>query len=361
MAETQARTPAALDFRMPAEWHPHHSTWLSWPKDPETWPDRLTQVEKIYLEIISALTPHEFVDLLTDDEATEQKVRQLCTFPSVARIRFHHKPTVDSWIRDYGPNFLIGPNGTLAFNDWIFNAWGNKYEALKQDDDVPRLLEPILQLPRFSPGIVMEGGSIDVNGTGCVLTTEQCLLNPNRNPELNRSEIEQFLKDYLGVTKVLWLGEGIVGDDTDGHIDDIARFVASDVIVCALEDDPEDANYEILRDNLARLKAMTDIAGRRFEIVTLPMPGVVGGTSTTTRVLDRLPASYANFYIANNVVLLPVFGHANDTRALETLQTVFPDRRVIPINCEPLVWGMGTIHCVTQQQPDPCKPAFIRG
>ena len=353
MDEMQTNTPAALGFRMPAEWHPHHSTWLTWPKDPETWPDRLTQVEKIYLEMISALTPYEIVDLLVDDEETEQKIRQLCTFPGAARIRFHRIPTVDSWIRDYGPNFLIGSNGSLAFNDWIFNAWGNKYEALKQDDAVPRLLEPTVQLQRFSPGIVLEGGSIEVNGAGCVLTTEQCLLNPNRNPELSRREIEQTLKDYLGVTKVLWLGEGIVGDDTDGHIDDIARFVVPDVIVCALEDDPDDANYEILRDNLSRLKSMTDAAGRPFEIVTLPMPGVVGGTSTATRVLDRLPASYANFYIANNVVLLPVFGHANDTRALETLQSVFPNRRVIPIDCEPLVWGMGTIHCVTQQQPHP--------
>ena len=197
----------------------------------------------------------------------------------------------------------------------------------------------------------MEGGSIEVNGAGCVLTTEQCLLNPNRNPQLNRTEIEQYLKDYLGVTKVLWLAEGIVGDDTDGHIDDIARFVAPDVIVCAVEDDPSDANYDLLQDNLARLNSMTDANDQPFKIVTLPMPGIVGGTSTGTRDLERLPASYANFYIANNVVLLPVFNHANDTRATETLQRVFRDCRVIPINCEPLVWGMGTIHCVSQQQP----------
>lgn len=349
MADAQLKTPAALGFRMPAEWHPHESTWLTWPKDPETWPDRVTHVEEIYLKMISALIPHETVDLLVDDEETEQQVRARCGAP--ARLRFHHVQTVDSWIRDYGPNFLIGPNGELAFNDWIFNAWGNKYEALKHDDSVPRQLESIERLQRFSPGIVMEGGSIEVNGAGCVLTTEQCLLNPNRNPQLSRDEIEQYLKDYLGVTKVLWLGEGIVGDDTDGHIDDIARFVAPNVIVCAVEDDPLDANYEILQDNLARLRSMTDADGRPFEIVTLPMPGIVGGMSTSTRDLDRLPASYANFYIANNVVLAPVFGHTNDTRAVETLEQLFPGRRVVPINCEPLVWGMGTIHCVTQQQP----------
>jgi len=351
MAEPQAQTPAALGFRMPAEWHPHYATWLTWPKDPETWPDRVTQVEEIYLKMLAALTPFEFVNLLVDDIETEQNVRARCSFHGAVNIRFQHLKTVDSWIRDYGPNFLLGPNDEGAFNDWIFNAWGNKYEALKKDDDIPRQLERILQLPRFSPEIAMEGGSIEVNGEGCVLTTEQCLLNPNRNPQLDRSEIEQYLKDYLGIAKVLWLGEGIVGDDTDGHIDDIARFVAPNTIVCAVEEDPVDPNYEILQDNLARLKSMTDVNGRPFEIVTLPMPGVVGGTSTGTRDLERLPASYANFYIANGVVLLPVFGHANDSRAVETLQRVFPVRRVMPINCEPLVWGMGTIHCVTQQQP----------
>lgn len=351
MAEQAHNTPAALGFRMPAEWHPHTSTWLTWPKDPETWPDRVSQVEEIYIEMISALTPHETVNLLVDDEETEKTVRSRCTPAATHGIRFHHLPTVDSWIRDYGPNFLIDGSGDGAFNDWTFNAWGNKYEELKKDDVVPVRLEKVLGLRRFEPGIVMEGGSIEVNGTGCVLTTEQCLLNPNRNPHLSRSDIEQYLKDFLGVTKVLWLGEGIVGDDTDGHIDDIARFVAPNVITCAVEDDPADANYELLQDNLARLKSMTDTTGRPFEIVTLPMPGIVGGTSTSTRDLDRLPASYANFYIANNVVLAPVFGHANDTRAVETLQTIFPGRQVVPINCEPLVWGMGTIHCVTQQQP----------
>jgi agmatine deiminase len=351
MDETQKQIPAPLGFRMPAEWHPHESTWLAWPKDPETWPGRVTQVEEIYLQMIAALTEHEFVDLLVDDEKTQREVLGRCSFSGAARIRFHRIQTVDSWIRDYGPNFLIDSTGELAFNDWGFNAWGNKYETLKQDDTVPRRLEPLLRIRRFSPGIVMEGGSIDVNGAGCVLTTEQCLLNPNRNPELSREQIEAYLKDYLGVTKVLWLAEGIAGDDTDGHIDDIARFVAPDVIVCAVEDDPEDANYYLLQDNLARLKSMTGAAGRPFEIVTLPMPGVVGGSSTGARDLERLPASYANFYIANNVVLLPVFGHVNDARAAETLQRLFSDRRVVPINCEPLVWGMGTIHCVTQQQP----------
>ncbi len=351
MPKLPPETPAALGFYMPAEWRPHAATWLTWPKDPETWPDRVSVVEDIYLQMMAALTPHEIVNLLVDDEAAEKMVRERCAFPTVQNIRFHRIETIDSWIRDYGPNFLIGPNNEAAFNDWIFNAWGNKYEVLKRDDEVPRVLEPLLGMRRFAPGIVMEGGSIEVNGAGCVLTTEQCLLNPNRNPQLSREEIEDYLKSYLGVTKVLWLGEGIVGDDTDGHIDDIARFAAENVIVCAVEDDPQDANYELLQDNLERLESMTDAHGRAFEIVTLPMPGIVGGTSTDTRNLDRLPASYANFYIANKVVLAPVFGHPNDARAVETLQRVFPDRRIVPINCEPLVWGMGTIHCVTQQEP----------
>jgi agmatine deiminase len=350
---TGAKTPRELGFYMPAEWTTHTATWLTWPKDPVTWPDRVPQVQQIFVDMIAALTPHEKVNLLVDDQESENAVRQRCRFYSAENLIFHQIETVDSWIRDYGPNFLISDRQQLAFNNWCFNAWGDKYEDLKRDDQIPSILAPKLNVEHFEPGIVMEGGSIEVNGAGCVLTTEQCLLNKNRNPHLSQNEIEEFLKNYLGVEKVLWLGEGIVGDDTDGHIDDIARFVAEDVIVCAVEDDPSDANYELLQDNLKRLKSMTNANGNEFEIVTLPMPGIVGGTSTDTRNLDRLPASYANFYIANKVVLAPVFGHSNDLRAVETLQSLFPTRRVMPINCEPLVWGMGTIHCVTQQQPQP--------
>ena len=363
---------------MPAEWRRHTATWLSWPKDPQTWPERVPQAQEIFLKMMASLAPNEIVNLLVDDAATEEVVRSRCAFPGADNVRFHQIETVDSWIRDYGPNFLVSETVSdivsdtlqfvgdsteklpttfgkqpLAYNDWIFNAWGNKYEELKNDDSIPKRLESVIRVPRFGPGIVLEGGSIEVNGAGCVLTTEQCLLNPNRNPQLSQSEIEQYLKAYLGARKVLWLGEGIVGDDTDGHIDDIARFVAPNVIVCAVEDDPEDANYKLLQDNLKRLQKMGDAGGRPFEIVTLPMPGIIGGESTDNRDLDRLPASYANFYIANEVVLVPIFGHANDARALETLQSLFDTRRVVGINCEPLVWGMGTIHCVTQQQPKP--------
>jgi len=372
-------TPADLGYHMPAEWQRHAATWLSWPKDPETWPDRVPLVEDIFLQMMAALSPHETVNLLVDTEAAEQAVRARCDFNGAGNIHFHRVPTVDSWIRDYGPNFLVRSNTTsdnfpfvadsrkdrsgeeidklfagqpLAYNDWIFNAWGNKYEELRQDDVIPARLETVLKVPRFEPGVVMEGGSVEVNGAGVVLTTEQCLLNRNRNPQLNRKQIEEYLKAYLGVRKVLWLAEGIVGDDTDGHIDDLARFVSPTKVVCVVEEDPADANYEILQDNLQRLRDMTDVFGQPFEIVTLPTPDIIGGASTAVRNLDRLPASYANFYIANNVVLAPIFGHRNDARALETLQQVFADRRVVGINCEPLVWGMGAIHCVTQQQPE---------
>jgi agmatine deiminase len=345
-------TPAELGYHMPAEWRRHQATWLTWPKDPLTWPDRVPIVEEIFLQMMAALAPNEAVNLLVDNAETEQGVRSRCSFPGAENIRFHQIPTVDSWIRDYGPNFLLSPKNELAYNHWVFNAWGNKYEELKRDSAIPARLESSLKVPRFEPGIVMEGGSIEVNGAKVVMTTEQCLLNPNRNPGLNRGEIEEYLRKFLGVQKVLWLGEGIVGDDTDGHIDDIARFASATTVVCALEDDPADANYQLLQDNLERLRQATDANGRAFEVVTLPMPGVVGASNdTSTRQLDRLPASYANFYIANNVVLAPIFGHPNDAKALEILQRVFPDRRVAGINCEPLVWGMGTIHCVTQQQP----------
>jgi agmatine deiminase len=339
-------TPAALGYRMPAEWHRHAATWLTWPKDPITWPDRVPQVQAIFVRMIELLAEHEVVNLLVDDEETKAAVTQRFTWPQARNVRVHVIPTVDSWIRDYGPNFLVNEAGATAFNHWGFNAWGGKYETLLADARVPTRLAPLLDgVPRFEPGLILEGGSIDVNGAGIVLTTEQCLLNKNRNPEVGREEIERTLCDYLGVRQVLWLGEGVAGDDTDGHIDDIARFVAVDTIVTAVEEDPTDANYHVLQDNLKRLEQARDEQGRPFRIVTLPMPGPVLADG------EPLPASYANFYIANSVVLLPVYGHANDQRAVDILQPLFPDRQVVAIQCEPLVWGMGAIHCVTQQQP----------
>jgi agmatine deiminase len=342
-------TPASLGFRMPPEWHPHEATWLSWPKDPQTWPDRVPQVETIFLRMIEVLAEHERVELLVDDEATEARVRSRMTWPQASKVRFNRLATVDSWIRDYGPNFLVGgpSSSELAYNDWGFNAWGGKYETLMADDRVPKALAPVLGVRRFEPGLVLEGGSIDVNGAGVVMTTEQCLLNANRNPDRTRGDIERALCEYLGVESVLWLGEGVAGDDTDGHIDDIARFVSPTTIVTVVEEDPADVNHRPLEDNLRRLQLARDPQARAYDIVRLPMPGPVLAEG------EPLPASYANFYVANGVVLLPVYGQANDERAVDTLQRLFPDRRVVPIDCEPLVWGMGAIHCVTQQQPQP--------
>jgi len=345
-------TPLKLGYHMPAEWEPHEATWLSWPKDPLTWPNRVPQAQEVFAQMIEALTPNEKVHLLVDDERMEEEVRKKLSLKKVNKenLLIHRIKTVDSWIRDYGPNFLVGavrePPLQMAYNCWIFNAWGEKYETLMADNGLPKRIASLLHLPIFEPGIVLEGGSIDVNGRGTVLTTEQCLLNKNRNPQLSKHEVENYLKDYLGVSRALWLGEGIVGDDTDGHIDDITRFVAEDTLVTVIEEDPTDENYKPLQDNLSRLKSMKDQDGRPLKIVTLPMPGPVlddeGG---------RLPASYANFYIANRVVLLPLYRHSNDQKAMEILRGLFPRRQIVGIECNELVFGLGAIHCATQQQP----------
>ncbi len=346
---SQTGTPRSLGFRMPPEWHPHQATWLAWPKDPKTWPDRIPQVEDIYVLMMAHLSPGEEVRLLVDDPQTEERVRRLLARARVqeSRVRIFQQPTADAWIRDYGPNFLIRDAGEprVAFNDWRFNAWGEKYPELMADDQIPARLADAIDFPRFEPGMVLEGGAIDVNGQGVVLTTEQCLLNPNRNPGMSKSQIEQCLRLFLGIDSLIWLGQGITGDDTDGHVDDVARFVSRDTIVCCVERDPKDENFPPLQENLERLRASRSASGEPFRVVPLPMPGPIEAAG------ERLPASYANFYIANRVVLVPTFRHPNDRIALQTIQQLFPDRRVLGIGCEPLVWGLGAIHCVTQQQP----------
>lgn len=340
--------PASLGYQMPPEWHPHQSTWLVWPKNPTTWRDQVAQIQETYLDLLALLTPNERVDLLVDDATTEKTVRDRLTHIDADRILFHRIKTADSWIRDYGPNFLLRAtkdDKELAFNHWKFNAWGNRYEDLKDDAVIPERLEPILKVPRFAPELVLEGGSIDINDQGVCLTTEQCLLNPNRNPSKSKPEIEQYLKDYLGIRQILWLEKGIAGDDTDGHVDNVARFVNSRTIVCSLEEDPCEDNYAPLQENYHQLLEARDVSGRPFEIVPLPMPGPLHAPQ------GRLPASYANFYIANGVVLLPTFSHPCDNRALEILQKLFPDRRVMGLDSRTIVGGLGALHCLTQQQP----------
>jgi agmatine deiminase len=340
-----------LGYRMPAEWAPHAGTWLTWPR-PEgiSFPDKYDTVPPVYAELIRHLTQVEDVNINVWNAQMESWVRDLLkkNKAPLDRVRFHHFPAYEPWCRDHGPIFLAREHDgkrERAVVDWGYNAWGNKYPPFDLDDAVPQQVAKLRGLPLFSPGIVMEGGSIEVNGFGTVLTTEACLLNPNRNPQLNQSQIEQYLKDYLGATNVLWLGEGIVGDDTDGHIDDITRFVNPSTVVTVVEEDPQDDNYHLLQDNLKRLRALRDQDGKSFRIVDLPMPGVVQHDG------QRLPASYANFYIANRLVLVPTYRHANDARAVAILQKEFPDRRVVGVDSTELIWGLGSFHCITQQEP----------
>ena len=336
---------------MPAEWEPHAGTWLTWPR-PEgiSFPGKYETVPPVYAEFIRQLVQVEDVNINVWNAEMEATVRGLLLKERtpLERVHFHHFPAYEPWCRDHGPIFLVRQQYGLherAIVDWDYNAWGGKYPPCDLDDAIPQHIAKLRGLPLFSPGIVLEGGSIDVNGAGSLLTTTACLLNPNRNPHLNQAEIEEFLKNYLGVTQVLWLGEGIVGDDTDGHIDDLARFVNPTTIVTVVEEDTADANYEILRANRERLRHFKDPQGNPFRVVELPMPGFLEHDG------QRLPASYANFYIANEIVVAPTFRQENDDVALDILQREFPDRRVVGIDSTELIWGLGSFHCISQQEP----------
>lgn len=343
-------------FNLPAEWEPHTATWLAWPHNRETWPSVFPAIAEVYVEMVAALHRHERVCICINDADTARRVRERLAAAGVdcATVGFFRVPTNDAWIRDFGPLFVTrhaasdgadGRPGGLCLTNWTFNAWGGKYPPWDLDDAVSRRLADRLGLPLVTPGIVLEGGAIDVNGRGMALTTEACLLNPNRNPRLTRAAIEQALRDYLGVRNVGWLGDGIVGDDTDGHVDEVARFVDPTTVVCAVEDDPGDPNYAPLQDNLRRLQAMRDQEGRPLHVIRLPMPAAVEHDG------QRLPASYANFYVANAVVLVPTFGQAADQKALAIMRTVFPGRRVCGIPSADLAVGLGGVHCITMQQP----------
>ncbi len=343
-------TPAQLGYSMPAEWEPHRGTWLSWPHKEASWPGKFGPVPAIFARMVRHLADHEEVHINVAGPGMELDVRRLLSDEDAnsGNVFFHYNPTNDAWCRDHGPIFLQRRQGNQsdeAIVDWNFNAWGGKYPPYGLDDVVPTRIAKELGLPLFHPGIVMEGGSIDVNGKGTLLTTEACLLHPNRNPQLDRQVIEGYLRGYFGVSHILWLGDGITGDDTDGHIDDLTRFVDPATVVTVVEDDPADENYEPLQDNLERLNRMTDQDGRPLRVVTLPMPRPLHYDG------QRLPASYANFYIANGIVLLPTYDPDPDEQARATLQSLFPTREVIGIDCTDLVWGLGAFHCVTQQWP----------
>lgn len=338
--------PRELGYRMPAEWEPHQATWLTWPRpDGISFPDKYDTVPPVYAELIKHLVEVEEVNINVWNAEMEEWVRGLLAkeHTPLERVRFHHFPAYEPWCRDHGPIFLVREqNGKRerAIVDWGYNAWGGKYPPFDLDDAVPQHVAKLRGLPLFSPGIVMEGGSIEVNGRGALLTTTSCLLNPNRNPQLNRAQIEEYLRDYLGVTEIIWLGDGIVGDDTDGHIDDLTRFVNAETIVTAVEGDPNDENFAPLQENLQRLQSLN-----KFRVVALPMPRAI------THEGQRLPASYANFYIANKIVLVPTYRDKNDQLALEILQGEFPGRRVIGVDSTELIWGLGSFHCITQQEP----------
>ena len=348
MNQAEQEAPAARGYRMPAEWERHEATWLSWPHNRETWPGSLERAEAAMVELVAALAERERVRINVLGPEHRRYVGWLlagCVPPE--NVGWHEFPTNDAWIRDHGAVFVVRNAGSdpLLALDFEYNVWGGKYPPYDLDRGIARWMADAVGVPCRSPGIVLEGGSVDNNGAGTVLTTEQCLLNDNRNPGLDRAAIETVLADSLGATHVIWLGDGIVGDDTDGHIDNLTRFVDRDTVVTAIEPNAADPNHAALQANRDRLAAARLADGASLEVIELPMPAPVfaGGR--------RLPASYANFYVGNGIVAVPVFGCAEDEQACAILGTCFPGRRVVPIDCTALAVGLGALHCLTQQLP----------
>ncbi|MFL6541036.1 MAG: agmatine/peptidylarginine deiminase [Chthoniobacterales bacterium] len=340
------QTPGSLGYRMPAEWEAHAATWLSWPRrEGISFPDAFDRVMPTFREMVAALVTSEPVCINVMNGAHEAEARAVLDGIAPECITYYEIPTNEPWCRDHGPMFLTrDEEPRLGIVDWGHNAWGGKYPPFELDDAVPTRIAETLELPVWQGGMILEGGSIDANGSGACLTTESCLLNPNRNPNMTREQIEQRMRDFMGIREIFWLSRGTEGDDTDGHIDNLARFVSERTVLAIMEEDRSSANYEALQENLARLKYIR-ISGEPLEIVKLP----------TVRKMERedlvLPASYANFYIANKIVLVPIYDDPNDAAAVDTIQSAFPHRRVVPIDCRELIWGLGAFHCLTQQQP----------
>jgi agmatine deiminase len=353
-----SETPRQLKYRMPAEWDLHEATWLAWPHNPEDWPGKYQTIPWVYAEIVRLLSARETVHILVQHEKEETRARQILERAGAnpVHVKFHKWPTNRVWTRDSGPIFVRNEAGNVALTNWHFNAWA-KYDDWKLDDQLPARVTELLGLLSWQPTIgienrathriVLEGGSIDTNGAGILLTTEECLLSEvqQRNPGLSREQLEQVFSDYLGIDQVIWLGCGVAGDDTHGHVDDITRFVGPTTIVTAVEPNTADPNHAPLAENLRRLKAARTLDGKQLDLVEIPLPRPVIFRG------QRLPASYANFYIANGLVLVPTFNDPHDRVALTILSEVFPDREVIGIHAVDLVWGLGTLHCMTQQQP----------
>ena len=351
-------TPQSLGYRMPAEWEPHAATWLAWPHNRSDWPGKFDAIPLVFADIVRHLARVETVNLIVASAGEKLSAQEALRLSHVdlKQVKFHVWPTNRIWTRDSGPIFVKNES-SLALTNWRFNAWA-KYSDWKHDNQLPERIANKLKLSKFTPvverkskgkpyHVVLEGGSIDVNGQGLMLTTEECLLSKvqQRNPGMAQRDLEQIFADYLGVEKVIWLDRGIQGDDTHGHVDDISRFVSADTVLTAVEPSRADANYEPLQENLRRLRATTDLDGRKLQIVELPLPRPVVFRG------QRLPASYANFYIANDLVLVPTFNDPNDRIALNILADVFPKREIAGIHCGDFIWGLGAIHCMTQQQP----------
>lgn len=346
--EIKGVTPKSLGFHFPAEFAKHDAMWLSWPHKEESWPGKIASIYPSYTEFIKIVALTEKVCINVVDEKMKNSAIKMLHLAGVNmdQVQFFMHPTNDAWCRDHGPSFLINKNtNSKAIIDWNINAWGGKYPPYDLDDVIPTKIAQALQLPFFNPGIIMEGGSVDFNGAGAVLTSKCCLLNPNRNPHLNQDQIEQYLMDYYGVDQVLWVSEGIVGDDTDGHIDDTVRFVNEDTVVTVVEENVLSENYDLLQQNLKELKAMRLLNGKALNVIELPMPADVIYEG------QMLPASYANFYISNGHVIVPTYKCAQDDKAMQIIQSCFTDRQLVGIDSTDIIWGLGSFHCLSQQEP----------
>jgi agmatine deiminase len=342
-------TPKQLGYYFPAEFAPHVATWLSWPHKEASWPGKIHSIYYQYTRFIKELIKGELVRINVADESMRKFAVEKLNEQGVdlSRIEFFFHPSNDAWCRDHGPAFLINPSAKQkkVIVDWGYNAWGNKYPPFDLDDVIPALIGKHFNLPVFHPGIVMEGGSVDFNGMGTVITSTSCLLNPNRNPHLGREQVESYLCNYYGMEQVLWVDDGIVGDDTDGHIDDTVRFVNEDTVITVIEEKRQDENYALLQKNLEQLKKMRLANGKQLNIVEIPMPDEV------IYEHQRLPASYANFYISNQSVIVPTFRSSKDEKVLNIIQLCFPERVVTGIDSTDIIWGLGSFHCLSQQEP----------
>jgi agmatine deiminase len=342
-------TPREHGYFFPAEFHPHVATWLSWPHKEASWPGKIHTIYPYYSQFVKYLAESELVRINVNDEAMKAFATGHLRNAGVNmdKVEFFLHPTNDAWCRDHGPAFLINPAAEQkkVIVDWNYNAWGGKYPPFDKDDIIPTRIAEHFNLRVYYPDIIMEGGSVEFNGKGTVLTSCCCLLNENRNPHLNREQIEYFLQEFYGANQVLWVDEGIVGDDTDGHIDDTIRFVNEDTVLTVVESNKQDENYELLQGNLRQLQQMRLLNGKQLNVVELPMPDAVIHED------QRLPASYANFYISNKHVIVPVYNCKNDDKALQIIAKCFKDREVVGIDSTEIIWGLGSFHCLSQQEP----------